>query len=224
MYHLLAFDDHKPTFGTRAPRRSNHKHVWIYLSNSEFISRSLPLVFLLDVLFPVLTEIAGSFTRDYGEAPGLKVVHCFAHPRLKPPGAFRDASWHGSVWMCVIKPTQCCLRRLEVKVVSPIILLKKKNPQKRSTIGRLSDFLMALMCPPLRPQLCSAVDFMIVELVKGILLLVVPLYFCFSLTVLRENTPIISSLPKPVTNLLGEFWYFFILAGFWLDFFFFTAS
>lgn len=130
MYHLLALDDHKPTVGTRAPRRSDHKHVRIYLSNSEFISRSLPLVFLLDVLFPVLTEITGSFTLDYGEAAGLKVVHYFAHPRLKPPGAFCDASWHGLVWMCVIKPTQCCLRRLEVKVVSPIILLKKKKCKK----------------------------------------------------------------------------------------------
>lgn len=86
-------------------------------------------------------------------------------------------------------------------------------------VGPLSDFLMALMCPRLHPQLRSVVDFMIVRLVKGILLLVVPLSFCFSLTVLRENTPIISSLPKPVTNLLGEFWYFFILAGFSFMFF-----
>lgn len=109
-----------------------------------------------------------------------------------------------------------------MKVVSPIILLKKKIHKKRSMIGWLSDFLMALMCPRLHPQLCSVVDFMIVELVKGILLLVVPLYFCFRLTVLRENTSIISSLPKPVTNLLGEFWYFFILAEVFC--FFFIAS
>lgn len=83
-----------------------------------------------------------------------------------------------------------------------------------SMIGPLSDFLMALMCPRLHPQLRSVVDFMIVELVKGILLLVVSLYFCFSRAVLRENTPIISSLPKPVTNLLGWFWYFFIIVFF----------
>lgn len=95
-----------------------YNHVWIYLSKSEFISCSLPLVFLLDILSPVLSEIARSFTLDYG----LKAVHCFAHPRPKLPGAFCDASWHGLVWMCVIKPTQCCLRRLEVKVVSPLIL------------------------------------------------------------------------------------------------------
>lgn len=87
VYRSLALDDHKPTVGTRAPRRPNHKHVWIYLSNSEFISRSLPLVFLLDVLFPVPTEIAGSFTLDYGEAAGLKVVQSFSRPRLRPPGA-----------------------------------------------------------------------------------------------------------------------------------------
>lgn len=86
-------------------------------------------------------------------------------------------------------------------------------------IGPLSDFLMALMCPPLHPQLRSVVDFMIVELVKGILLLVVSLYFCFSLTVLRENTPIISSLPKPVTYLLGWFWYFFMIVFFVVAFF-----
>lgn len=63
-----------------------------------------------------------------------------------------------------------------------------------SMIGLLSEFLMALMCPRLHPRLRRVVHFMIVELVKGILPLVVPLYFCFSLTVLRENTPIISSL------------------------------
>lgn len=60
-----ALDDHKPTVGTRGPRRPNHKHVWIYLSNLEFISRSPPRpVFLLDaerdVLSQVPSEIVGS--------------------------------------------------------------------------------------------------------------------------------------------------------------------
>lgn len=60
-----ALDDHKPTVGTRGPRRPNHKHVWIYLCSLEFISRSLPRpVFLLDaerdVLSRVPSEIVGS--------------------------------------------------------------------------------------------------------------------------------------------------------------------
>lgn len=81
-----ALDDHKPTVGTRGPRRPNHKHVWIYLANLEFISRSLPRpVFLLDgerdVLSQVPSEIVGSLWR----AVGFKVVHFFSHPRLSSP-------------------------------------------------------------------------------------------------------------------------------------------
>ena len=117
------FDDHKPKVGMRVPGWLDHKLVWIYLSNLEFISSLSGVVFLLDVKRAVLSQFHLKLLGAYGRllrAVRLKWSTSSLVEERACQGACR-ASWHRLVWMCVIKPTQCCLRRrLGVKVVSQL--------------------------------------------------------------------------------------------------------
>lgn len=86
-------------------------------------------MFLLDVESPVLSQFHLKLLGAYGRllrAVRLKwsASSLVEDRACQGPGL---ASWHRLVWMCVIKPTQCCLRRLGVKVVSQLLYFVKNK-------------------------------------------------------------------------------------------------
>ena len=65
IYVLSTLADHKPEVGMRIPGQRDRKHVWICLSNLEFISCS-GLVFLLDDESAVLSHFQLKLLGAYG--------------------------------------------------------------------------------------------------------------------------------------------------------------
>lgn len=119
--------DREPTVVMTSPAWLDRRHVWIYLSVLEFISSSLSLCFCWTTSVPSFP----SFIRNCSELlGGLWELWGWSGPLLlssetEPASASSGASWHGLVWMCVLNPTQCCLRRLRVKVVSQLFCINR---------------------------------------------------------------------------------------------------
>lgn len=118
-------------------------------------------MFLLDLVSAVFSQFHLKWLGAYGRL--LRAVRLKWSTSLVEERGCQSlccASWHRLVWMCVIKPTQCCLRRLGVKVVSQLFC---KN---RAVV--LAGFLWC-WCAQHYIPLLSVVDLLIIELIKGLI-------------------------------------------------------